>query len=52
MGFVVVLVLLAMVFGGAGLAVALVKWGLIAALVLFAAAAVSGYSGRIRASSS
>jgi hypothetical protein len=46
MGLVVVLLLLALVFGGIGLFVEGLKWALIIALVLVVVSALSGYRGR------
>jgi hypothetical protein len=48
MGLVVFLLLLALLFGGAGLFVEGLKWLLIIALILFVASAFSGYRTRIR----
>ncbi len=46
MAVVVVLLLLALVFGGVGLFVEGLKWALIVALVLILISAISGFSGR------
>lgn len=46
MGLVIVLLLLALLIGGVGLAVEGLKWLLIIALILFAISAVTGYRGR------
>lgn len=46
MGLVLVLLLLALVLGGAGLAMEGLKWLLIIALVLLVASAFTGYRGR------
>lgn len=46
MGVVVVLLLLALLFGGLGLFVEGLKWALIIALVLVVVGAFSGYRGR------
>lgn len=46
MGLVVLLLLLALLFGGLGLFVEGLKWALIIALVLVVAGALSGYRGR------
>lgn len=46
MGLVLLLLLLALVFGGAGLFVEGLKWLLIIALVLLIAGAFTGYRGR------
>jgi hypothetical protein len=46
MAIVVVLLLLALVFGGLGLFIEGLKWALIVALVLVVLSAISGYSGR------
>ena len=46
MGIVVLLVVLALLFGGAGLALEGLKWLLIIALVLLVAGAFTGYRGR------
>lgn len=48
MGLVVFLLLLALLFGGAGLFVEGLKWLLIVALILFVAGAFSGYRTRVR----
>ena len=48
MGLVVLLLVLALLFGGLGLFVEGLKWLLIIALVLFVAGALSGYMGRGR----
>ena len=48
MALIVVLLLLALLLGGAGLAVEGLKWLLIIALVLLVAGAFSGYSYRGR----
>ena len=46
MGLVVLLLLLALVFGGVGLFAAGLKWLLIIAIVLFVASLFTGYRGR------
>jgi hypothetical protein len=46
MGAVVVLLLLALLFGGVGLFVAGLKWALIVALVLVVLSAFTGFRGR------
>jgi hypothetical protein len=46
MGVVLLLLLLALVFGGVGLFVEGLKWALIVALVLVLISAVTGYRGR------
>lgn len=46
MGLVVVLLLLALLFGGVGLFVEGLKWLLIIALVLLLVSAFTGYRGR------
>lgn len=46
MGLVVLLLLLALLFGGLGLFVEGLKWALVIALVLLVVGAVSGYRGR------
>lgn len=46
MGAVLILLLLALLFGGLGLFVEGLKWALIVALVLVIAGAFSGYRGR------
>ena len=46
MALVVILLLLALVLGGAGLAIEGLKWLLIIALVLLIAGAFTGYRGR------
>ena len=46
MGLVVVLLVLALLFGGVGLFVEAAKWALIVALVLLVASAFTGYRGR------
>ena len=46
MGLVVLLLLLALLFGGVGLFVAGLKWLLIIALVLLVASFFTGYRGR------
>jgi hypothetical protein len=48
MGLVVVLLVLALIFGGVGLFVEGLKWALIVALVLLLVSAFSGYSARGR----
>lgn len=45
MGLVIVLLLLALVFGGVGLLVEGLKWALIVALVLVVAGALAGWGG-------
>lgn len=49
MGIVIVLLLLALIFGGIGLFVEAVWWLLIIALVLFVASVLSGFFTRGRA---
>ena len=46
MGLVVVILLLALLFGGLGLFVEGLKWALIIALVLLIVGALTGYRGR------
>lgn len=46
MGLVVLLLILALLFGGAGLFIEGLKWLLIIALVLFVASFFTGYRGR------
>ena len=46
MGFVLLLLLLALLFGGLGLFVEGLKWVLVIALVLVIAGALSGFRGR------
>lgn len=46
MGLVILLLILALLFGGFGLFVEGLKWLLIIALVLFVAGALMGYRGR------
>jgi hypothetical protein len=46
MGLVIVLLLLALLLGGVGLAVEGLKWVLIIALVLLAVSAFTGFRGR------
>jgi hypothetical protein len=46
MGLVVLLLILALLFGGVGLFVAGLKWLLIVALVLMVASFFTGYRGR------
>ncbi|MDP9070272.1 MAG: hypothetical protein M3N68_03105 [Actinomycetota bacterium] len=48
MGVVILLLVLALLFGGMGLFVEGLKWALIIALVLFVAGAVGGYRSRGR----
>jgi uncharacterized membrane protein YtjA (UPF0391 family) len=48
MGLVLALIILALLFGGIGLAVEGLKWLLIIALVLFVVGALTGYRGRSR----
>ncbi|HVL64105.1 MAG TPA: hypothetical protein VM573_02920 [Actinomycetota bacterium] len=48
MGLVLLLLLLAIVFGGVGLFVEGLKWLLIIALILFVIGALTGYRGRTR----
>ena len=48
MGLVVVLLLLALLFGGVGLFAEGLKWALIIALVLLVVSAFSGFSARGR----
>ena len=49
MGLVVLLLILALLFGGVGLAVEGLKWLLIVALVLFVVSFFTGYRGRTTA---
>lgn len=46
MGLVLVLLLLALLFGGLGLLLEGLKWALVIALVLLVVGAVTGYRGR------
>jgi hypothetical protein len=46
MGIVLVLLLLALLFGGLGLFLEGLKWALVIALVLLVVGAVTGYRGR------
>ncbi len=46
MGVVILLLVLALLFGGAGLAIEGLKWLLIIALVLLVVGAFTGYRGR------
>jgi len=46
MGVVILLLVLALLLGGAGLAIESLKWLLIIALVLLVAGAFTGYRGR------
>jgi hypothetical protein len=46
MGLVVVLLILALLFGGLGLFIEGLKWALIIALVLFVVGALTGYRNR------
>ena len=46
MGLVVLLLILALLFGGAGLFIEGLKWMLLIALVLFVASFFTGYRGR------
>lgn len=48
MSLVVVLLLLALLFGGLGLFVGALKWALVIAVVLLIAGAVTGFAGRSR----
>lgn len=48
MGLVLILLLLALLFGGMGLFVQGLKWALVIALVLIVAGAFTGYRGRPR----
>ncbi len=48
MGLVLVLLVLALLFGGAGLFIEGLKWALIIAVVLVVASAISGVSTRRR----
>ena len=48
MGLVIVLIVLALIFGGVGLFVAAAKWALIIALVLFIVGAVMAFMNRRR----
>ena len=50
MGLVILLILLALIFGGIGLFVAAAKWALIIAVVLLIAGLVSGFFTRGRSS--
>ncbi len=47
MALVVFLLLLALLFGGAGLFIEGLKWALIIALALVIASAITGYRGRL-----
>lgn len=49
MGLVVLLLILALLFGGLGLFVEGLKWALIIALALFVVSLFTGYNGRSRA---
>lgn len=49
MGLVILLLILALVFGGIGLFVEALRWVLIIALVLLLVGAFAGYRGRGRA---
>ena len=51
MGLVLLLVVLALVFGGVGLAVEALRWLLIIAVVLIVVSLFSGYRGRGRRAS-
>jgi hypothetical protein len=46
MSLLVILLLLALIFGGVGLFVSAAKWALILALIFLIAAFVSGWGGR------
>lgn len=46
MGLVLVLLLLALLFGGLGLFLEGLKWALVIALVLLVVGAITGYRGR------
>ncbi len=48
MGLVVLLFVLALLFGGVGLLVEGLKWALIVAIVLLLVGAITGYRGRAR----
>ena len=48
MGLVVLLLILALIFGGIGLFVEAAKWALIIALVLLVVGAIAGFAGRSR----
>lgn len=48
MGWVVLLLVLALMFGGVGLFVEGLKWALVIALALFIAGGLAGYRGRGR----
>lgn len=48
MGLVILLLILALVFGGLGLFVEALRWLLIIALVLLIVGAITGYRGRAR----
>jgi hypothetical protein len=48
MGLVIVLLILALIFGGVGLFVEAAAWALIIALVLLVAGAIAGIMGRGR----
>lgn len=50
MTLLVVLLVLALIFGGIGLMVEAAGWALIIALVLLVAGAIAGFSGRGRSS--
>jgi hypothetical protein len=46
MGLVILLIVLALIFGGVGIAVEALRWLLIIALILFIVGAVTGARGR------
>lgn len=48
MGLVILLIILAVIFGGVGLLIEGLQWALIIALVLLVAGAISGFVGRGR----
>lgn len=48
MGLVILLLVLALVFGGLGLFVEALRWALIIALALLILGAITGYRGRSR----
>jgi hypothetical protein len=49
MGIALLLIILALIFGGVGLFVSALKWALIIAAVLLIAGVVAGWTGRNRA---
>ncbi|HUG83175.1 MAG TPA: hypothetical protein VMM13_01355 [Euzebya sp.] len=48
MGLVILLIVLAVIFGGVGLLIEGLQWALIIALILLVAGAISGFMGRGR----